>query len=195
MKLLGKNIRIVLATLVLALPLSSSINAAEAPAPKIGVVNFKSCVEKSKLGKREQASFENLKKQMDVVLEKKEKEINEIAAKFNDPDYLDSLSQEAEAELKHKFRAASQELSGQQQQYYQALSQANTKIVQMITEIVAKAAEQVAKKQNLTFILNEEAVYFYAPSTDVTNLVVGELDRMFEEQLKNGSSEGRKAGG
>lgn len=196
MKLLGKNIRILLASLVLALPLCTSLNAADAPAPKIGVVNFKSCVEKSKLGKREQGNFENLKKQMDVVLEKKEKEINEIATKFNDPDYIDSLSHEAEAELKHKFRAASQELQVQQQQYYQALSQANTKIIQMITEVVAKAADQVAKKQNLTFILNEEAVYFYAPSTDVTNLVVAELDRLFEEQLnKAGSTEGRNAGG
>lgn len=188
-----KKILTAITALVFLLPFSTSLKAADAPkqAPSIGIVNFKSCVEQSKLGKREQGSFENLKKQMDTVLEKKEKEINEIAAKFNDPDYLDSLSHEAEAELKHKFRTFSQELNAQQQQYYQALSQANVKIVQMITEIVSKAAAQVAKNQNLTFILSDESAYFYAPSTDVTNLVVAELDRLFDEQLKNVGNEAR----
>ncbi len=153
--------------------------------PVIGVANFKNCVESSKLGKREQATFENLKKQMDTILEKKEKELNEIAAKFNDPDYLDSLSNEAEAELKHKFRASGQELQAQQNQYYQALSQANVKIVQMITEVVEKAAAQVAKDKGLSFIINQEACYYCTPDADVTNLIVAEMDKMYDTQMNS----------
>ncbi len=83
-------------------------NELAAEGAKVGVVNFKTCVEQSEMGKKEQANFESLKKQMEGVLEEKEKALNEIANKFNDPDYLDSLSPEAEAELKHKFRSLNQ---------------------------------------------------------------------------------------
>lgn len=193
MKSLVKQISFFAAALSFCL--FAAVNAADAQPSKpltIGVANFKNCVEKSKLGKREQAAFENLKKQMDAVLEKKEKEINEIAAKFNDPDYLDSLSNEAEAELKHKFRASSQELQAQQSQYYQALSQANVKIVQMITEVVEQASAQVAKQKGLTFIVNDEACYFCSPDSDVTNLIVAEMDKIYDAQTsKNSSAEGR----
>lgn len=170
--------------------LFASLNAAETgiKSPSIGVANFKNCVENSKLGKREQAAFENLKKQMDVVLEKKDKELNEIAAKFNDPDYLDSLSNEAEAELKHKFRALSQEMQAQQSQYYQALSQANVKIVQMITEVVEKASANVAKQKGLSFIMNNEACYFCTPDADVTNLIVAEMDKIYDTTMSKAGS-------
>ena len=40
---------------------------------KIGVVNFKLAVEESKAGKQEQTNFESLKKQMESVLEEKER--------------------------------------------------------------------------------------------------------------------------
>lgn len=55
-------------------PSSGTANgAAQASSLKIGVVNFKRCVETSKLGKLEQANFEALKKQMESVLGEKEK--------------------------------------------------------------------------------------------------------------------------
>ena len=65
-------------------------------APVIAVVDFKACVEKSKLGLQEQASLESMKKQMETILQEKEKKLTELSAKFNDLDYLDSLSPDAE---------------------------------------------------------------------------------------------------
>src|SRR3990167_4018615 len=91
------NKKLVALGLAMALAVSAaSVQAAEAL--KIGVVNFKYCVENSKLGKEEQANFEGIKKKMEEVLEQKEKALTEIAGKFNDPDYLDTLSAEAEAD-------------------------------------------------------------------------------------------------
>ncbi len=183
---------------VLALPLCADAPANPAAAksttvgikaPSIGYANFKNCVDKSKLGKREQAGFDNLKKQMDVVLEKRGKELNELHSKINDPDYMDTLSAEAEAELKHKFRTGTQELTAQESQYYQALSQANVKIIQMINEVVEKAASQVAKQNGLSIILNSEACYFCAPEGDITNLVIAEMDKIFDTKLKKESEE------
>ena len=90
-------------------------------AHKVVYVDFKECVEGSKLGKQEQSTFENLKKQMEKALEEQEKTLTDLATKLNDTDYLDSLTPEAETELKRKFRALNQEMNQVQSQYYQTL--------------------------------------------------------------------------
>lgn len=151
---------------------------------KIAIVNFKTCVEKSKLGKQEQANFDAMKKQMETILEDKEKTLNEMAAKFNDIDYLDSLSPEAETELKRKFRALSQEASQQQNQYYQALSQANVKIIEKITGYITKASEEVAKKHKIDLMLNEDSSFFNSPELDISTFVVAVMDEKFDIEAK-----------
>lgn len=156
--------------------------------PRIGVVNFKQCVEKSKLGKQEQTNFENLKKQMESVLGDKDKTLNDMASKLNDPDYLDSLSPEAETELKRKFRALSQELSGQQQEYMQVLQQTNMKVIQSMNELVTKAASGIAKSEGYDLILNEEGVFSSSPDLDITTKVVAALDNDFDKEAAKTSN-------
>lgn len=151
--------------------------AAEAQAPiKIGVVNFKTCVEKSKMGKQEQASFEAMKSQMEGVVVEKEKTLEDLAGKLNNPDELDLMSPEAEVELKRKFRALSQEMGQMQNQFYQTLSQANMKVVQKISDSVAKASEKVAKGLKIDLVLNEETCFYCNSSIDISTLVVKEMD-------------------
>ncbi|MEM1283447.1 MAG: OmpH family outer membrane protein, partial [Chlamydiota bacterium] len=111
------------------------------------------------------------------VLQDKEKHMSEIASKLDDPDYLDSLSPEAEAELKHKFRMLNQELSQQQQQLYQTLSQANFKVVQKLTDSVNEAAEKVAKDKNLDIVINEDACFFFSEALDITDSTVDVMDK------------------
>ncbi len=166
-----------------SLCLSASLTAAEADKPvKIGVVNFKLAVEDSKAGKLEQGNFENLKKQMETVLEEKEKAINEIAAKFNDPDYLDSLSADAENELKHKFRTMNTELSQVQNQYYQTLNQANMKILQKLNDVVAEAATKVAKDKGYDLIVNDDSIYFSRGGLDITKDVINGMNDLFAKE-------------
>jgi outer membrane protein len=150
----------------------------------IGTINFRTCVEKSKYGAQEQKNFENLKKQMEEVLEEKEKTLSDLSNKFNDPDYLDSLSAEAEADLKHKFRTLSQELQQHQQQYMQILQQTNFKIIQGISEKVNEASQTVAKQKGLELILNDEGSFYHNPSMDISQDIVKELDKMFEKEPK-----------
>lgn len=153
-----------------------------ADTPKIRIVNFKSCVEQSKLGKQEQSAFEATKKQMETSLSEKEKTLNEMAAKFEDPDYLDSLSAEAETEIKRKFRHLNQEYTQLQNQYMQALQQTNFKVVQKLTENVTKAAALVAKQENVDLILNEEGAFFSSPALDISPKVVIAMDQMFDKE-------------
>lgn len=148
---------------------------------KIRVVNFKTCVETSKQGQQEQGSFEALKKQMESVLSDKEKSLNEIAAKFEDPDYLDSLSPEAETEIKRKFRSLNQELTQLQNQYYQALNQTNVKVVQKLTDIVNEASKVVAKQNGFDLVFSDESAFFAAPDLDISTMVVAAMDQKFEE--------------
>jgi outer membrane protein len=148
---------------------------------KVGIVSFKICVEQSKLGKQEQANFEVLKKQMESVLAEKEKTLNDMASKFNDADYLDSLSPEAETELKRKFRALNQEISQQQNQYMQTLQQTNFKVVQKLQEEVTKASEAIAKSEKFDLIINDENTFYHAPHLNISSKVIALMDRDFEK--------------
>ena len=156
-----------------------NLDGAEA---KIGIVNFKTCVETSKIGAKEQANFETMKKQMEDVLSEKEKTLNNLAAKFNDADYLDSLSKDAEAEMKHQFRTLSQEMQQHQSQYYQVLQQANFKIIQKIGEAISEASKVVAKNKNLEVILNEEMAFYHDDALDVSKDVVTVMDQQYKEE-------------
>lgn len=177
-----------------AAPASADVDLIEATATSqqqqpllVRVVNFKSCIELSKLGKQEQANFEGLKKQLEGLLEQKEMELQEIAAKFNDPDYLDSLSAEAENELKHKYRTLSQDVAQHQNFYMQTLSQTNQKIMQKLADAVQAASEKVAKAKGYDFILNEEMSFFHGEKYDVSKEVIALMDEAFVPSPKIGS--------
>lgn len=149
---------------------------------KVRIVNFKTCVEQSKTGKQEQAAFDALKKKMETSLEDKEKVLTDLATKMEDADYLDSLSPEAETELKRKFRALSQEYTQQQSQFFQALNQTNVKVIQKLNEIVAKAAHTVGQEQGIDLILNQEASFYNSDDLDISKDIVIVMDQMHSKE-------------
>jgi outer membrane protein len=174
---------------VLAVGAFATVALASASAPegalKVGVVNFKSCFEGSKIGKQEQARFEKMKKQLEGTIEAKEKELNEMAPKFSE-EYLDTLSPEAEAELKGKYQKLAQELSQQQNQYYNMLNQANYQVVQEVGEAVSTAAKKVAQKKGLDLALNEEVCFYHNSALEISKEVIVEMDAQFDQDAKQG---------
>lgn len=176
----------------LVLPTSAqAINAKADNGLRIRYINFKSCVEKSKLGKQEQANFESLKKQMETMLSEKEKTLNEMADKLNDPDYLDSLSPDAETELKRKFRTLSQEASQQQSQYLQTLQQANFKILEKLDDLICKAAERVATKNGFNVINDDDETYYYDKDLNISNEIISVMDEIFEKESKSAPTDAK----
>lgn len=149
---------------------------------KVSIVNFKTCVEQSKSGKQEQASFDALKKKMESTLEEKEKTLTEIANKLEDPDYVDSLSPEAETEMKRKFRALNQELSQLQNQYMQALNQTNVKVIQKLNELISKASATYAQQNNIDAVLNSEGAFYNSPALDISKEIIAIMDQQFEKE-------------
>lgn len=182
-----------LSTLSLALLLAQTAFAADAQGSKkdlpqsikIATVDFKSCVENSKLGKQEQASFEAMKNQMESVVLEKEKVLEELAGKLNNPDELDLMSPEAEVELKRKFRSLSQEMGQIQNQFYQTLNQANLKVVQKLSDIVAQASEKVAKELKVDLVLNHETCFYCNSAIDISSQIVKEMDAEMDQPTIN----------
>lgn len=162
---------------------------------RIGLVNTKKCLEESKLGKQEQANFEKMKQQMESVLQEKEKALEEIESKLNDDDYMDSISDEAASELKRKKRTIRNEGMQLQSQYMQTLQQANVKVIQRLTDVIAKASAQVAKEtsngQPIDVIFTDEACTYYAPSLDVSDRIILKMNAMFEVEQKDNASKSR----
>lgn len=174
--------RFLIATISL-LSLTAGVHAADA-VPIVGVVDFAKCVTDSKQGKQEQSSFDSLKNQMSSALQETEKQLTEISAKFNDAEFLDGLSPEAEEELKNKYRNLSEEMSRYQNQYYQVLNSANMRIIQSLGGMINNASEKVAKDKKLTVVLNKEACFFFSDKLDVTSSVISEMDKVFETEHK-----------
>lgn len=150
----------------------------------IGVVNFTTCIAESKLGQKEQESMENIRKQMSTMIEDTEKELKEIAAKFEDTEFLDSLSPKAEEEMKLKFQTRQDDLGRYQNQFYQVLQQAQQHAVHKMSADIASAAEVVAKEQGLEFVINKEACFYIRSDLDVTSAVISQMDKSFESAKK-----------
>lgn len=168
-----------------------SLNAEAAEQSMIGVVNFTNCVMDSKAGKREQENMDNLRKQMASMMENVEKELREITAKFDDTEYLDSLSPKAEEELKAKHQALQEDLARYQQQFYQVLNHAQYQMVQKLSNTIASASEKVANIQGFEYVINREACFYIRSDRDVTNLVITEMDKAFDlENSKKGNLSG-----
>jgi outer membrane protein len=152
-----------------------------------GIVNFANCVADSKLGKQEQASFETIRKQMSTLVEDTNKQMQEIATKLNDQEYLDGLSPDAEKELQNKYEALAQDMQRYQNQYYQVMNQANMNVMQALGSSVSEASEKVAKNKKLSMVVSKDACFFYANGLDVTADVVAEMDKMYAAKAENDS--------
>jgi len=168
-------------SLIVLLICSSSLFAVESKLV-IGVVNFMTCLTDSKYGKNEQEQLENIKKQWSSLIEETEKELSDVSAKFEDQDYLDGLSPEAEEELKMKQSALNQDLAKYQNQLYQILNQANYFFIQKMSSNISKASESIAENKKLDLVLNKEACFYNNPKIDITELVIKQMDKNFEKE-------------
>jgi outer membrane protein len=169
-------------------PLEPEFQSSDAAAMRIGIVNTKKCLEESKLGQQEQANFEKMKKQMESVLQEKERALEEIENKLNDDDYMDTISEEAAIELKRKRRSIRNEGMQLQNQYLQTLQQANVKIVQKLTDAISKASLQVAQEsstgQRIDVIFSDEACTYFSPKLDVSNQVIQKMNVLYEAEKR-----------
>lgn len=147
---------------------------------KVGIVNFTTCIEKSYLGQEESKKLEDLRSEMISMLEAKQKDFQEVAEKLNNPDYMDALAPDAEAELQTKAQNLSQELQYLGQQSDQAIQQAQMKMLQNVKAEIDNAAAYIAREKNLDFIINKDSCFYFKRPCEITQLVINELNRHFQ---------------
>jgi len=155
----------------------------------VGVVNFAKCTADSKYGKQEQEQMEQTKQHWSALMENTQNELQEIASKFEDQDFLDTLSPEAEQDLQMRYKTLSEELAKHQTQSMRELNQANYFLYYKLSGDIAKAAEKIADEKKLNVVMNKEACFYIRPDMEITNEVISEMDKNFEteqkEQAKN----------
>ncbi len=175
---------------ILALSASFAFSANKQAASKQpGIVNFTQCVLESKYGKDEQKNFEKMRKQMLSMMEETDQELQAIAKELEDPELSDSLSPKAKEEKESKRQALQEDLTRYQNQYYQAVNQAQYQLVQKLSSSINKAAEKVAKEKSLSFVVNKEACFYFDPSLEITEKVIRKMDQEFELQAAKEVSE------
>lgn len=177
------------ALLATTLALSSTASADEGSALNIGVVDFRSCLEKSYLGQQEQLKLESMRNEMVSTLEGKEKALAEVMDKLKKPEYLDTLSPQAEEELQQEYAKLSEEMQILQNQAYQALNQAQMKMFQSISEEVSKSAEYIAREHNVDMIVNQEGCFYHKRPLDFTQLIISDLNRQFQPESATAQAE------
>ena len=148
----------------------------------VGIVKFPVCVSESKHGKQEQEAFENVRNQITNLITDIEKQLTDLGNKFNDPEFIDSLSPEAEQEMKARYQTLSEEHGRYQNQYMQVMQQANMKLIQVMSNHVSEASQTIAKKKKLSRIERDDACFFYKPEDDVTALIIEEMDKNFDKE-------------
>lgn len=149
---------------------------------KVGVVDIESCFEKSYLGQQEHAKVEALRNEMISMFETKQKEFRDVAEKLNNPDYMDTLTAEAEKELEQKARALSDELQLLENQSTQALHQAQAKMSQNFKTEIDKACEYIAREKDLDYIVTTHSCFYYKKPADMTPLVISEMNRHYQPE-------------
>lgn len=154
---------------------------------KIGVMSFANCIQESKYGKQEQSHIKAMESQVISLIEDTEKQLQEIANKLNDAEYIDALSPEGEQELKVKFQSLQEDLQRYRQQYYEFIKQANYKIMQTMTFHIKNAANIVSAKLKLDYILDDNSVICNNAGVEVTEQIIQELDMLFEKEEKSKS--------
>lgn len=184
-----KNKTFLAAAAILSTLLFTAPAVAGDKAASIGVVDFSKCIMDSKHGKKEQENFESLKVRMQKAVEDLDAQMSETAGKLQDKDLLDSLSPEAEQELRVKFQTLGEEMQRYQGQFYQVMQQANMKLMQTMHDLIEKAADDVAKSNKLTLIINKDAAFHYSPALEVTDKVISALDKKFESDASIAKTE------
>jgi outer membrane protein len=172
---------LILAVLMTSLAIAKPVMAAEEQPLKVGMVDFRRCLEESKFGKSESNQLEALRKQLGGTLEGTERELQDLATKLRDPDYLDSLSPEAEEQVKVRWQTLQQEMQQQQQQFYQIVQQAEYKLVTDLSVEVMAAAQKAAREQDINLVLREDAAFYFPKAMDLTSAVIAMMDGNFSE--------------
>lgn len=149
---------------------------------KMGIVSFEKVVDSSDFMKAQINTLEAMQTQDSAMLEQKQAELDDIAAKLDDPDYRDGLSPEAEQELIEKQGHLAEELQFYEYQRGQTYRQAGAKIQMKLLSQIEEVCQQIAKTDSYSMIFMDNGVMYYDPSLDISEIVVKKVNELYQKQ-------------
>ena len=164
---------------LLAAPLSAKTTAST---PRFA--DFRRCFMESDLGKREQERLQDMQQQMEKSIQDLSAQIKEVQEKLANEDTLDSMSEEAVANLKKEQETLMGEMQRYQMQFPQIIQQAQSQSIFAVREKANKAAKELAQEKKYSAVLNEEQAFFFEEKLDVTDQVISKLNAQFEKDQK-----------
>ncbi|MGY0217368.1 OmpH family outer membrane protein [Endozoicomonadaceae bacterium StTr2] len=164
-------LRSIIAGLVLALGLSSSLAFAEA---RIGVINSQMAVMESDAARAyakvaEQRFGDKLKE-----LQNMEKSLKDMEAKLQQE--APTLSQEALNKRELELRRSIEDFQIQSRRYQAEKGQADQEELGRLRPILQQAIDAVASTEKLDLVLEENAVRYVNPDLDITRKVIVKLN-------------------
>ncbi len=160
----------------------AALGATSAGAP--GVVNFQTCMEKAKIAQDKRRELENFDKQFRVRIDEIQKHCKEIDEKLNNVEYVDSITAEAEENLKKERQAEMQKLMGTQNEFQQIMQQQQMAFSQSFMISLGDAAQKVAKEKKLSHVIAKEACLYYDDNLDLTEDVITKINALYDKQQR-----------
>ncbi|MBI3211538.1 MAG: OmpH family outer membrane protein [Simkania negevensis] len=147
----------------------------------LGIVNFSRGISESTYGKQEQEGLEQMRSHLTTLMSDINKQLTEIDGKLTNPEVVDSLSPAAEEELKGKRQSLIEEVYRYEHQFSQMMNQAQMRLLQSMSNHTTDASASVAKKKNLSYVINKEACFYYKTESDITEQVIAEMNSDFDK--------------
>ncbi len=170
--------------LVATLGLSTTAFAAHDFQANAGVVQVDTCFKSTKYGVKENSEFDQARRFLESGLQAQGLELKAISEKLEDVDYMDSLSKEAEQELRMKMAQLNQEFHYARNVYFEKVQNAQAELQQRLLAQVNAAVSEVAKKKNLTLVVVKEQCLFTGTKLDITDDVIKVMDKSFDANEK-----------
>lgn len=179
------NIKKTLIALSIALTLVSAAHANEQKKSEehsLAVIDHNSCVQNSKYGKQEQANLDAVRKRFFNSITETQRKMQDAQASLEDAEYMDSISEKKQEELKKERDTLVQKLNRHQADGYQMMQNIQFQAVQKITRKIREAAADLAKESKVPYILNKEACFYCTPSADLTKPILEKMDENFDQE-------------
>lgn len=151
-------------------------------AQMIASLDMRRCFEQSKEGQEARAALEKLNDEISNKLQGLEKEIRELSSQLSNEEYRSNLAPTALEEMEKKLEKLFQEKESRHAEFSEQFNQTQMFISEGLINNLTKSAEMVAKAKGYDLILQKDTVIYGVESSDVTDLVIVEADKLFKEQ-------------
>lgn len=155
--------------------------AAAAEAFKVGVIQQRVVVEKTKAGKRALKSLKEYQASRERIILADDEELKKLEEQFKSQEA--GLSEASKLEKQEEFRAKFESYQRRIQTFNNEIQQKQKEMTEEFQRKIDEAVEAVAKKRGFTAVIDQggaatiQVVLYAHPSIDLTDQVVKEFDR------------------